>query len=124
MLRKVTEKTLMPLLPALSWLVTPPHRRDGAPAMATLRYEPEIARPEPPLAPSARLSAIRTKLAPHFRGAAQMLNYQTNARGGALVRFNPVLPSGAEGSRPAPDSARPLFRAAQCDIDPVIAGTM
>jgi hypothetical protein len=64
--------------------------------MATLRYEPEIATPERPPALCARLSAIRTELPAILRRPMLMLNYHTNARNSALVRFNP-----AARSRPA-----------------------
>jgi len=55
--------------------------------MATLRYEPEIAAPAPPKTPSA----IRTKPPHNSVRPMLMINYHTNARNGALVRFNPAL---------------------------------
>jgi len=60
--------------------------------MATLRYEPEIAAPGP--GPDAIRTAIRDadKIPHNSVGSVQMLNYHTNARDGALVRFNPALP--------------------------------
>ena len=70
--------------------------------MTTLRYEPEIATQGCPrryahdYPPSGRNSRS------HSPRAMLMLNYQTNARNGALVRFNPPV-----RSRRAPRPASP-----------------
>src|SRR5579871_829777 len=64
--------------------------------MVTLRYEPEIAVPEAASVAPARLSVIRTK--PRVISLPRlMLNYQTNAGAGVLVRSN----------RPSPAAIRP-----------------
>jgi hypothetical protein len=80
----------MPLPLKLSRLVSFYCGRDGGLALATLRYEHEIAFPAP--AP-ARLSAIRANLPALFCDAAPMLNYQTNAYREPLVRFKVRLSS-------------------------------
>jgi hypothetical protein len=76
---------LLPL--KLSWLVSFYCCRDGGLALATLRYEHEIALPSPAPVLPARLSAIRTNLPALFCDAVPMLNYQTNAYREPSVRF-------------------------------------
>jgi hypothetical protein len=100
----------MSLLYRLSPLLRLLCRREGERAMMTLRYEPEIAAR---VAPDAIRTTIRDpdKTPAPFSNAKLMLNYQTNARNGALVRFNPVLRSGPAPASPHPGPLQPSSKA-------------
>jgi len=97
MLRKIAQKTRMPLPFQVFSLVSSGRSRDSGLAPATLRYEHEIAFPRSAPAPPARQSAIRTNLPTLICDTVLMINYQTNVRRRALSRFKP---------RSRPDPAR------------------